>query len=84
MNRRVHWRRTTRAPKRVGDELRLRILFAVEPEFEDEVRQRIDAALGSSKLVRPDGAETTWHLGSTQRGEVLDTELDHARRLIRS
>jgi hypothetical protein len=66
-----------------GDELRLRILFAVEPELEDEVRQRIDGALASSQLVGPDGAVTTWELHGTQRGDVLEAELDHAGRLMR-
>lgn len=73
----------TRA-ERAGNELRLRTLFAVEPEFEDEVRQRIDAALASSKLVGPDGAATIWQLHAAQRGDVLETEFDHAGRLIRS
>jgi hypothetical protein len=59
-------------------------LFAVEPEFEDEVRQRIKAALSGSQLVGPDGAKTTWHLQSSQRGAVLESELDHAERLIHS
>jgi hypothetical protein len=67
-----------------GDELRLRILFAVEPEREDEVRQRIDGALASPQLVGPDGGVTTWELRGTQRGDVLKAELDHAGRLMRS
>jgi hypothetical protein len=47
-----HWEHEPRCPltshhtqaEPAGDELRLRTSFAVEPELEDEVRQRIDAA----------------------------------------
>jgi hypothetical protein len=67
-----------------GDELRLRTLFVVEPELEAEVRQRIDAALASSHLVGPDGTVTAWELRSSRHGHVLDAELEHARRLMRS
>lgn len=70
--------------ERTGDELRLRTLFAVERELENKVRRRIDAALASSRLVGLNGAATTWQLHSTQRSDVLEAELDHAGRLIRS
>lgn len=73
----------TRA-SRVGEEVRLRTLFAVDPELEDVVRERIDAALLSSRLVGPDGATTTWQLRSSKPDDVFDEELEHARRLIRS
>lgn len=69
---------------RAGGALRVRTLFAVEPELEGLVRQQIDAALASSRLVGPDGVATTWQLRSSERGDVLEAELEHAGRLIRS
>ena len=44
--------------QRVADEVRLRTLFAVEPDREDEVRERIAAALASGRVVGPDGRES--------------------------
>jgi hypothetical protein len=73
----------TRA-ERVGDELHLRTLFAVEPELEDVVRRRIHAALASLQLVGPGDATTRWQLQSSERGDVLEEEAEHARRLIHS
>jgi hypothetical protein len=35
-------------------------------------------------MVGQDGALTTWQLHGTQRGDVLEAELDLAGRLIRS
>lgn len=69
---------------RVGNELHLRTLFAVEPEREDEVRQLIDAALAKSLLVGPNGSTTSWQLLSTQRGDVRTADVDHVKRLVRT
>ena len=69
---------------RTGDEVRLRTLFAVEPELEPIVRQRIEAALASLQFVAPDGVLTTWQLLSSNPGDVHKTELQHAARLIRN
>ena len=60
----------------------MRTLFAVEPDLEDEVRQRINAALASSKLVGSDGIATTWRLHNSQRGDVSEAELTHVGRLL--
>jgi hypothetical protein len=56
------------------DRLRLRILFATEPDRVDEVRERIDAALAAGD----------WRLVSSGCARIADTERDHARRLLRS
>ena len=69
---------------RQGHSLLLRTLFAVEPELERDVRQRIDAALASSVLVRPDGVTARWQLLSSGPGEVLPSERDHVRRLVQA
>ena len=69
------------AAERVGDEVRLRTLFVVEPGREDEVRERIGTALAAGRLVRADGQETRWHLRSSASAAVRPEETDHARRL---
>jgi len=72
------------AAERVGDEVRLRVLFAAEPADEPEVRRRIAAALSGSGLAGPDGAVTRWRLRAQGPSEVSAAEADHAARLIRS
>ena len=57
----------------VGDELRLRTLFVVEPELEHRVRERIEAALRGR-----------WELTGSESSEVAESELEHAQRLMRS
>jgi hypothetical protein len=51
-------------------ELRVRILFAAEPDKEDEVRHLIEQAL-SGQLKFPDGFTTPWQLqlGSLSRAD---------------
>jgi hypothetical protein len=76
------------APHRVssGEDdagLRVRILFAAEPDAEDEVRRLIDQAL-SGQLKYPDGFTTPWRLSTSSPSEVSAEETDDAERLIRS
>ncbi len=68
------------ASKRIGDEVHLRTLFVVEAKRENEVRERIRAALASGRLVGPDGRESHWNLRSSGPGAVRSEEADHARR----
>jgi hypothetical protein len=72
------------AADRVNDEVRLRILFATEPEREDLVRQRIDDALSGGEQHGPDGATTHWRLRGSRAGEVTPAEAEHGERLTRS
>ncbi|MGC5022508.1 hypothetical protein [Micromonospora sp. DT47] len=72
----------TRADRSDG-EVRLRILFAAEPELEDTVRQRIDLALSRGQLPGPEGAHTRWQLRISRRSEVSPEETNHATRLTR-
>lgn len=65
----------------VGDDLRVRTLFVVEPDGETEVRQRIDGALARGELVGPDGVTTRWRLRWSSAGSVTAEEAGHARRL---
>ena len=73
----------TRA-ERAGDELRLRTLFVVEPELEDEVRQRIAAALAEGRLVGPGDVVRTWRLLSSKAADIVAAEHDDAERLLQS
>jgi hypothetical protein len=67
---------------RVGDEVRVRILFAVEPELEVTVRKGIDQALAGGQLAGPDGQTTQWQLRSSQPSVIQNNEMDQAHRLI--
>jgi hypothetical protein len=67
---------------RVGDEVLVRVLFAVEPGLEDTVRHGIDQALTGGQLVGPDGQTTRWHLRNSQRSVIQNNEMDQAQRLI--
>jgi hypothetical protein len=69
---------------RDGDTVRLRILFAAEPEQADEVRRRIEQALLAGELTGPDGAHTSWQLIASGPSEPAEAEHDHVGRLIRS
>ncbi len=59
--------------ERVGDEVRLRILFATEPDNEASIRERIDSTLADGWPVRASGPS-----------EVTAAEADHAERLTRN
>jgi hypothetical protein len=67
--------------ERVGDELRLRVLFAADPDDEPLVRERIAAALAAGELLRPDGVPARWRLLRCETGAVSADESAHARRL---
>jgi hypothetical protein len=71
------------AAERSGDEVRLRVLFAAEPEAEAVVRRRIDAALSGALLDGPDGLATRWEFRGARPATVRHDERDHARRLAR-
>ena len=59
---------------RTGDSVRLRVLFAVEPEREAEVRDRIERALRGGE----------WTLLELSPSAVTLAESDHGERLTRS
>jgi hypothetical protein len=70
------------AARRDGEEVRLRVLFATEPDSEAEVRRRIDAKLRDGELDGPGGTLTRWELRTSGPGTLTDEEAGHARRLI--
>ena len=65
-----------------GDTLRVRILFAAEPDLEKHVRQLIRLALWSGEQAGPDGRVTRWMLESESASRVRPEETDHAARLV--
>ena len=69
---------------RVDGIARVRTLFAVEPEQENEVRQRIVDALAEGQLRGPDGTTTSWRLRSSNPSTVTASETAHASRLTRA
>jgi hypothetical protein len=70
--------------ERVGDQVRVRVLFAAEPEMEDAIRERIERALSEGRLNGPEGETTVWKLRSSQRSRVRSQERDHVERLVRA
>lgn len=74
----------TRADRRDGGEVRLRVLFATEPARETTVRRRIGTALATGEQRGPDGEPTRWRLVTDGPGELRPDETDHAARLARS
>ncbi len=72
----------TRA-ERDGDAVRLRILFATEPERADDVRDCINRALRAGTFAGPDGTTTRWRLRESAPGTIEAAERDHAERLTR-
>lgn len=87
-----HWKHEPPCPRaphhtsaaRTGDEVWVRILFAAEPDVEGVVRERIDSALSSGRLLGPTGVLTSWQLRSSQSGHLLAGEVDQAEWLRQS
>jgi len=71
------------AAAREGDELRLRVLFAAAPDRVDEVRGRIDAALGAGNFTGPEGDTTTWRTLRSGCVPIAPGDREHARRLLK-
>jgi|tagenome__1003787_1003787.scaffolds.fasta_scaffold20931791_4 hypothetical protein len=61
--------------ERDGDDVRLRVLFAAEPDDEPRVRAMIDGALAHADA---------WELVRSGASPVQPAEADHAERLTRS
>ena len=72
----------TEAGPGADDTVRLRVLFAVEPEREREVRTLIGQALASGRQTGPDGRVTTWTVRSSTPGAVRPGEESHAATLV--
>ncbi len=69
---------------RSGDEVRLRLLFAAEPDDEARVRTLVEEALIRGEVEDGDGVRTTWQLLRSEPSQVRPDETEHAGRLLRS
>jgi hypothetical protein len=69
------------ATERYDGHVRLRVLFACEPDHEAEVRSRIEKALHGGEVDDPDGRHVTWRLVESGPAAVRPDERDHATRL---
>lgn len=67
-----------------GDRATLRVLFATEPEHEQQVRVLIGSALAAGTATGPDGTTTSWQLVEQSANDILPTEVMHAFRLVSS
>ena len=65
----------------VGADLHVRVLFAVEPGREGDIRTRLDRALQSGHHGDQDGAISEWRLRSVGPSEVANHERAHVSRL---
>lgn len=70
------------ATTRHGDDVYVRVLFAVEAGQEAEIRRRIDRALAAGRLVGPSGNVTLWELRRSGPNQVRPNEAEHAARLV--
>lgn len=66
--------------ERLGDEVRLSILFATEPHLEESVRHQVDVALSRGHLVGPDGT-TRWELRLSRPRPPEPQEAEQLERL---
>jgi hypothetical protein len=69
------------AAERDGDVVRLRVLFAAEPDDEPEVRRRVADALATGQVVTPSGDVARWRVVSEGPDEVRPEERDHGHTL---
>jgi len=67
---------------RDGADVRVRTLFATEPDKEGTVRERIDDALSRGHIEGPEGLITRWQLRTSRRSEVAAEEATHAAQLV--
>jgi hypothetical protein len=68
-------------PERDGETVLLRVVFAAEPEHENDVRRRIDRALRTGSVTGPDGITTYWEFRASKTGALSPAEADHGRRI---
>jgi hypothetical protein len=69
------------SPERQGGAVELRIVFAVDPGQEAEVRRRIAKALASGSLTGPEGVTTEWALLGSHAAVLSGAERGQAERI---
>jgi hypothetical protein len=68
--------------ERSADQVRVRTLFATEPNLEMEVRRRIDTALADGSHRNPTGATSSWTYLASGPSVVQESERSHGERLM--
>jgi hypothetical protein len=68
-------------PTRDGRTVDLRVVFATEPEHQDEVRRRIDGALRGGAATDPNGVTSHWALHGSKPGVLSQSERTQALRM---
>lgn len=67
--------------ERTGPIVRLRVIFATEPDNEEDVRRRIDQALSAGELTGRAVAPVRWKIEGSFAAELSSSEAARARRL---
>ena len=67
-----------------GTLLRVRVLFAVDPEQETRVRSLVEAALAGGEWAYPDGVVSRWIVVTSAKDDLWASEQEHADRLVAS
>ena len=68
-------------PVRDGGTVDLRVVFATEPEDEDEVRRRTDEALRAGTATDQNGGTSSWALRGSRPGVLSPSERAQALRM---
>jgi hypothetical protein len=63
------------------DHVKLRTVFAAEPQLESTIRGRIDEALAAGCLSQADGRATRWELLRSYPSSLSADEAEQAQRL---
>jgi hypothetical protein len=61
--------------------VKLRIVFAAEPDREEEVRRRIEKALAGGSLTGPGGVKTNWTFRDSGPAVLSEAEREQAKRI---
>jgi len=67
--------------ERIGTTVSLRVVFATEPENEEDVRRRIDEALRTGWVTGPTGSSTQWGFHGSTAVDLSTSEAARAQRL---
>lgn len=70
--------------ERTGTTVSLRVVFATEPENEEDARRRIDEALRTGSVIGRTGSSTQWEFSGSRAAEMSPSEVSRARRLAES
>jgi hypothetical protein len=68
-------------PTRDGGTVELRVVFATEPEHENEVRRHIDGALPAGAAADPHGVNSHWEFRGSGPGVLSPAERAQALRI---